>query len=65
MSYTGVALFMAAVFAWGALSARLTRADLTGPIVFVALGFLIAETVPLDADIEAEAVKLVTEVKAI
>lgn len=62
MSYTALALFTAAVFAWGTLASRLTRADLTAPIVFVALGFLLSKTAPLDADVEAEAVKLVTEV---
>ena len=62
MSDTAVALFMAAVFAWGALAKRLTRADLTAPIVFVALGFLLTKAVPLDPDVEAETVKLATEV---
>ena len=36
-----VLVVMAAIFVWGALSARLERADLTAPIVFVALGGLL------------------------
>jgi sodium/hydrogen antiporter len=36
----GIAVLVvaAAIFLWGAVSARLARADLTAPIVFVALG---------------------------
>ena len=34
-----VLLLAGALFCWGALSARLERADLTAPIVFVAVGF--------------------------
>ncbi|RFU22021.1 cation:proton antiporter domain-containing protein [Geodermatophilus marinus] len=37
-----VAVVAAAVFAWGVLSARLERADLTAPIVFLGLGALLA-----------------------
>src|SRR3954471_17667698 len=57
-----VVVVSAAVFAWGAVSARLQRADLTAPIVFVALGALLSAAVPLDKGIERETVKLVTEV---
>lgn len=41
MDAAAIALAMATVFAWGALSARLGRADLTAPIVFVAVGALV------------------------
>lgn len=44
MDVTAILVVMAAIFAWGALSARLERADLTAPIVFVALGGLLAAT---------------------
>ena len=50
------------VFVWGAVSARLQRADLTAPIVFVAVGVLLAAVAPLDPETEAETVKLLTEV---
>jgi NhaP-type Na+/H+ and K+/H+ antiporters len=38
---TAVLLVAAALFAWGLVSARLERADLTAPVVFVALGVLL------------------------
>jgi NhaP-type Na+/H+ or K+/H+ antiporter len=39
---TAVVLVAAAVFVWGAVSARLERADLTAPIVFTAVGAALA-----------------------
>src|SRR4051812_44594455 len=42
MGVTAVAVIAAAVFVWGAVSARLRRADLTAPIVFVAVGAVLA-----------------------
>ena len=42
MDESAVLVVMAAIFVWGACSARLQRADLTAPIVFVALGGLLA-----------------------
>jgi NhaP-type Na+/H+ or K+/H+ antiporter len=59
---TTVFLLAAALFGWGALSARLERADLTAPIVFVAVGFALSRWAPLDAHLEAEALKVLTEV---
>jgi NhaP-type Na+/H+ or K+/H+ antiporter len=56
-----LALVAATVVAWGFLSARLERADLTAPIVFVGIGILIANTTSLAPDVEAETVKLLTE----
>jgi sodium/hydrogen antiporter len=44
-----LALIAAVVFAWGAFSAKLERADLTAPMVFVGVGVLLAEVVPADA----------------
>jgi NhaP-type Na+/H+ or K+/H+ antiporter len=38
MDVTAVVVIAATVFAWGTVSARVTRADLTAPIVFVAVG---------------------------
>lgn len=37
-----MALVAATIFAWGTVSARLERADLTAPIVFVAVGAILA-----------------------
>ncbi len=56
------ALVAAAIFGWGVFSARLERADLTAPIVFVGVGVLIANTASFNAQFEAETIKLVTEV---
>ncbi|HVN10987.1 MAG TPA: cation:proton antiporter [Kineosporiaceae bacterium] len=57
-----VVVVAAAVFGWGALSARLERADLTAPIVFVAVGVLIAVTMPLEGRPEPAVLRLLTEV---
>ena len=62
MTAATFALVAAALFAWGVFSARLERADLTAPIVFVGVGFLLSRALPLDAHVETEIVKLVTEV---
>jgi sodium/hydrogen antiporter len=42
MDVTAIVLVTAAMFGWGLLSARLERADLTAPIVFVAVGAALA-----------------------
>ena len=57
-----VLLVTAALFCWGALSARLERADLTAPIVFVAVGLLLSFLVPQTSHVEAEALTVLTEV---
>jgi NhaP-type Na+/H+ or K+/H+ antiporter len=44
-----LALIAAVVFAWGAFSARLERADLTAPMAFVGVGVLLAESMPAGA----------------
>jgi hypothetical protein len=43
MGATALALVSLVVFAWALLSARLGRADLSAPIVFVAVGLLLSE----------------------
>jgi NhaP-type Na+/H+ or K+/H+ antiporter len=55
-------LITAALFCWGTLSARLERADLTAPIVFVAVGLGLSFLVPLGQHAEAEALTVLTEV---
>lgn len=62
MSADLFALVAAAVFGWGVFSARLERADLTAPIVFVGLRVFIANVASLNPRFEAETVKLVPEV---
>jgi len=54
----GIAVLVvaAAIFLWGAVSARLARADLTAPIVFVALGAALAGSGVLGEGVSAEAV---------
>jgi sodium/hydrogen antiporter len=42
MDVIAVLIVAAAIFLWGALSARFERADLTAPIVFVAVGGILA-----------------------
>lgn len=42
MDVTAVVLVAATIFVWGTVSARLERADLTAPIVFVAVGAILA-----------------------
>ncbi|MEV4701751.1 cation:proton antiporter [Actinoplanes sp. NPDC049316] len=55
-----LALVAAVVFAWGAFSARLERADVTAPIAFVGVGILLAPAVHTDAG--AAGVTVLTEV---
>ncbi|MET0415878.1 MAG: cation:proton antiporter, partial [Actinoplanes sp.] len=54
-------LIAAVIFAWGALSGRLQAAGLTAPMVFVAVGVLLAAQVP-DVDAMAGWIKALTEV---
>ncbi|OJF16197.1 cation:proton antiporter domain-containing protein, partial [Couchioplanes caeruleus] len=62
MTSSALALIAVAVFAWGAFSARLERADLTAPIAFVGLGVLLAALSDVDADAGAAGVAVLTEV---
>jgi sodium/hydrogen antiporter len=56
-----LALITAVVFAWGAFSARLERADLTAPMVFVGLGILLAGVSGFGAQADAAGVTALTE----
>jgi sodium/hydrogen antiporter len=63
MDATSVTVVLATVFLWGVFAARLERARLSAPIVFVAAGFLYAEVFHvLELDVERELVKLVAEI---
>lgn len=57
-----LALIAAVVCAWGAFSARLERADLTAPIVFVGLGALLAGISELGAEADTAGIAALTEV---
>ena len=62
MSAGILALVAGAIFLWSVVSSRLEQADLTAPIVFVAVGVLIANIATWDGTIETETVTFVTEV---
>jgi sodium/hydrogen antiporter len=61
MDMTAVLIVMATVFVWGAVSARLERADLTAPIVFVTIGGLLAASDVVDGPSEPETLKPLVE----
>ena len=62
MDVVAVLLVAAMVFFWGLVSARLERADLTGPVVFVGLGALLHGVGVLDTPSGPEALKPLVEV---
>ena len=62
MNAATFAVIAGAVFVWGALSSRLERADLSAPIIFVALGVAVHAVAPLDGTLQTETIKLLTEV---
>jgi NhaP-type Na+/H+ or K+/H+ antiporter len=63
MDAAAVALIALVVFAWGLLSIRLGRADLSAPIIFVTVGLLLAEVLHvIELDLSPEAIKLLAEV---
>jgi sodium/hydrogen antiporter len=62
MDVTAVTVIAAAVFVWGVVSARLERADLTAPIVFVAVGVALAALGTIDTPSAPESLKPLVEV---
>ena len=63
MDVAAVALIALMVFAWGLFATRLSRADLSAPILFVAAGVLLAEVLHvIDLNLSPEGVKLLAEV---
>ena len=52
MSVSDLAIVAALVFAWGTLSARLERFDVTAPIAFVVAGLLLTHGPLLSLGIE-------------
>jgi sodium/hydrogen antiporter len=59
---TAVAVVAATIFVWGSLSARLERADLTAPIVFVAVGAALTGLDLVDTPTAPETLKPLLEV---
>jgi NhaP-type Na+/H+ or K+/H+ antiporter len=62
MGVATVTVITAAIFVWGIVSARLERADLTAPIVFVAVGAALAGLGLIDTPSAPETLKPVVEV---
>src|ERR1051326_2853534 len=64
MTIADLAIVIGLTFAWGALSARLERCDMTAPIAFTAAGLLLTHgpLTPLGVTPSAELVKVLAEV---
>ena len=62
MDVTAIVLVTAALFVWALLSARLERADLTAPIVFIAVGAALAGLGLVDGPSAPEALTPLVEV---
>jgi sodium/hydrogen antiporter len=64
VSASDLAIVAALVFAWGTLSARLERFDVTAPIIFVAAGLVLTHgpLAVLGVALAPEAVKVLAEV---
>lgn len=63
MGPAAVALIAVLVFAWGLLSSRLARADLSAPMVFVAAGLLLSEGIDvIEPESSHEIIKVLAEV---
>ena len=62
-SAAALALVMVTIFIWGVFSARLDRADLSAPIVFVTVGLLLSESFDgVDPASMQEGIKLLAEI---
>ena len=62
MDVTAALIITAVIFLWGVLSARLQRADLTAPILFVAIGALLAALGLIESPEGPEGLKILVEV---
>jgi NhaP-type Na+/H+ or K+/H+ antiporter len=62
MSETALVVISVALFGWGLVSARLERADLTAPIVFVAMGAVLVWTGLVDGPEAAEQLTPLVEI---
>jgi NhaP-type Na+/H+ or K+/H+ antiporter len=62
-SAAAVALVMATIFIWGVFSARLGRADLSAPVVFVTVGVLLSAVLHIfEPNISRESTQVLAEV---
>lgn len=61
MDITAVLVVTAVIFLWGTVSVRVTRADLTAPVVFVLVGGLLSWTGLVDAPTAPETLKPLVE----
>src|SRR6476469_6498166 len=61
MTGVGIVIVMAVIFVWGAVSARLERADLSAPIIFVAVGAVLAAFSLVNAKAAPETLKPLVE----
>lgn len=62
MAEAGLIIVAAAIFVWGAVSARLERADLTAPIVFTAVGAALAGLGLVQSSAAPETLKPLVEI---
>jgi NhaP-type Na+/H+ or K+/H+ antiporter len=62
MDMAAVLIVMATIFVWGVVSARLTRADLTAPVVFVAAGGALAAAELVDGPSAPETLTPLVEI---
>lgn len=62
MDMLAVLIVMGAIFIWGVVSARVTRADLSAPIVFVAVGGVLAATDLVDGPSAPETLTPLVEI---
>lgn len=62
MDTGSLATVCAAVFAWGLVAARMARADITGPVVFVLAGALLVGTGAVGGTVDAESVRPLVEI---
>jgi NhaP-type Na+/H+ or K+/H+ antiporter len=62
MHETTLLVIAAAIFLWGVISARLERADLTAPVVFMVVGAVLAGTGQIEATTAPEVAKPLVEI---
>ena len=64
MDETSVTIVALCIVGWALVSRRFTRADITGPMVFVALGLILAHEpiAIIDVGVHAESVRLIAEI---
>jgi NhaP-type Na+/H+ or K+/H+ antiporter len=62
MDAAGITVIALVVFGWGLLSARLSKADLSAPMVFVGVGVMLSEVLDvIDPNVSHETIKVLAE----